>query len=556
MKTGLLLDCSRNAVFKLSEVKKYVDYLSALGYSELYLYMEDTFEIASEPYFGYFRSKYTTEELKELDEYCYQRGIELIPAIQTLGHMGLLYRWSRFNKIIDKADILLVGDEKTYEFLDGVFKHLRGVFRTKKIHICMDEAHDLGKGKYYDLHGDEKPHDVLVKHLDTVSKLLKANGFETGFIWSDLFFRFANQTGRYHYNGLNVELFKKEAEKTPENIEVYYWQYYTNNQAEYAEMIALHKENFKSVNFANGASSWYGYAPLNEVALSACEASARACIERGVNRMMLCVWGDGGGQNSFYASLPTVVAWSEFAKGNFDYERIKEVFYRVVGEPWEKFMLLEIPNHVALDRIKAMGAANLKPLDRPLTINPSSYMTYNDYFCGAFDSFVTEGDGAIYKEHAERLKQHAGDKRFGYIFNMLAKLCEMLELKYDLGVRCRRYYQAKDKKSLQKLVDHEFTLLPERLTRFLTAYQEYWEKEKKTCGLEVEDIRIGGLIARTYHCKRMLEKYIKEDFEISELEQPLLDFYGKENQLLGIPVVCNQYLLCSTNNVLTHGIIY
>ena len=49
---GAMFDCSRNAVLRPETVKKWIDELSALGYTSLMLYMEDTYEVEGEPFFG------------------------------------------------------------------------------------------------------------------------------------------------------------------------------------------------------------------------------------------------------------------------------------------------------------------------------------------------------------------------------------------------------------------------------------------------------------------------------------------------------------------------
>ena len=64
---GVMLDCSRNAVMKAEELKKFILILKKLGYNCLQLYTEDTYEIEGEPQFGYRRGKYSKAELKEID---------------------------------------------------------------------------------------------------------------------------------------------------------------------------------------------------------------------------------------------------------------------------------------------------------------------------------------------------------------------------------------------------------------------------------------------------------------------------------------------------------
>ena len=85
---GVMLDCSRGAVYTVEALKKYIDVLAKMGYNSLQLYTEDTYEIKEEPYFGYMRGRYSADELRQLDSYAASKGIELIPCIQTLAHLS------------------------------------------------------------------------------------------------------------------------------------------------------------------------------------------------------------------------------------------------------------------------------------------------------------------------------------------------------------------------------------------------------------------------------------------------------------------------------------
>ena len=76
--------------------KKLIDALQKMGYNTLELYTEDTFEVEGEPYFGYLRGRYSSEEIKEIDKYARAHGIELIPCIQTLAHFSNSVKLPRF----------------------------------------------------------------------------------------------------------------------------------------------------------------------------------------------------------------------------------------------------------------------------------------------------------------------------------------------------------------------------------------------------------------------------------------------------------------------------
>ena len=47
----------------------------------------------------------------------------------------------------DVEDILLIGEEKVYDLIDGMFATLSKL-KTRKVNIGMDEAHLVGLGRY------------------------------------------------------------------------------------------------------------------------------------------------------------------------------------------------------------------------------------------------------------------------------------------------------------------------------------------------------------------------------------------------------------------------
>ena len=92
-KFGVMIDCSRNAVMTVEQLKRFITVISRMGYNQVQLYMEDTYEVSGEPFFGYLRGRYSKQELKELDDFAYSMDVELVPNIQTLAHMGAFTKW-------------------------------------------------------------------------------------------------------------------------------------------------------------------------------------------------------------------------------------------------------------------------------------------------------------------------------------------------------------------------------------------------------------------------------------------------------------------------------
>ena len=188
---GVMIDCSRNAVPNIDGLKRFLKIISEMGYNCAMLYTEDTYEVKGEPYFGYKRGRYSMAELHELDDYAFSIGVELIPCIQTLAHLNAAFRWQEYRQIQDCDDILLLDEERTKELLLHMFETTSECFRSRRIHIGMDEAHRIGLGRYLDKHGFTDRYELLLRHLHDVCQMAKQFGYEP-IMWEDMFFRLAH----------------------------------------------------------------------------------------------------------------------------------------------------------------------------------------------------------------------------------------------------------------------------------------------------------------------------------------------------------------------------
>lgn len=235
---GPMFDLSRNAVLKIDRFEEMFQTLALMGFNTAMLYMEDVYEIKNEPYFGYMRGRYSQDELKKLDDYAHQFGIELIPCIQTLAHLEEFLKWSAAAHLKDTRGILLVGSEATYEFLERMISTVSKPFRSNRIHIGMDEAEELGRGNYLNQYGYKDSIQLMVNHLERVLKIVEKHNLSP-MMWSDMFIKFASQSGE-HYD-LSTEIPEDLIEMTPDNVTFMYWDYAHTQREEYVAMIQKHK---------------------------------------------------------------------------------------------------------------------------------------------------------------------------------------------------------------------------------------------------------------------------------------------------------------------------
>ena len=529
---GTMIDCSRNAVMTVGAVKKWIDITSDLGYNMLMLYTEDTYEVTGEPYFGYARGRYSKEELKEVNAYASSKGMELIPCIQTLAHLNAIARWPEYAPHMDVQDILLAGDQRTYELIGRMFETIAQCFSSKYVHIGMDEAHLFGRGRFYDLHKDVDRTEAMLEHLNKVADIGRKHGLSL-VMWADMFSRLA-AGGAYYAADAGIR--EDVGQRIPDNVELVYWDYYSVDPARYDKMLKSHASIKAGTWFAGGLWSWEGFAPHNAFSIRATGAALDACEENGVTDIFFTLWGDDGAECSRFALLPSLFYAAQRAQGNRDEADIRQKFEKKFGISWDAFILLDLPY-----------SPNQKPDG---VVDCEKYLLYNDPFQGLLDSTLAGGEGAQFARCAEALERVQAEGEWAYLFRTQQDLCRVLERKAELGVRTRAAYQAGDKEALTALVS-DYQETESRLAVFYESFRRQWDQENKRSGFEVQDIRLGGLRQRMEHCRKTLERYLAGEIgSIQELDEPQLDFRGNGREVSRQPVLFNAWKEIVTVNTL------
>ena len=507
---GVMLDMSRNAVMKPEEVKKYADTIKKLGYNMIQLYTEDTYEVPGEPYFGYLRGRYSQAELKDMVAYCNSIGIEVIPCIQVLAHLNQIFMWKNYGAINDTDDILMVGEERTYELIENMFKSVKECFTSNVINIGMDEAHMLGLGKYLDKNGFENRFDIIRRHLERVLKLAKKYDLKP-IMWSDMFFRLANH-GKYFTTDRTVITDEIVASR-PEGVDLVYWDYYSETKEFYDAMLEMHERFPGETWFAGGARTWVGFASNNAFSLKTMSLAMEACREHGVENMMMTLWANNGRLASYYAVLPTLYAVRRMYDGMTDMAVIKKEFKDITGEDFDDMMLLDLP--IDFGKRQRDGTHH------------HTYLLYSDPFLGMLDPCVKKSYKKEYEAMAQKLTAAAErSPAYAYVFKSCAALAAALAEKHDLGVRTRAAYKAGDRAALLALVENYNTIIA-KVKTFADAFHTLWFTENKPHGYDISDIRFGALLYRLAACRDRLMAYLDgKEATVPELEEELLPYIG------------------------------
>lgn len=496
---GVMADVSRGAVLTPDAARRLIDSLAALGMNLLMLYTEDTYAVPEYPLQGYLRGRYSQAELRALDDYAAQAGVELVPCIQTLGHMEQFLQWDGSAHLRDQRDILMIDDERTYALIDAQLRALRACVRTNRIHIGMDEAHGVGLGRYLLEHGAADRFELLSRHLRRVIELCERYGFRP-IMWSDMFFRLGSCTNDY-YDGQAV--IPQEVIDSLPPVDLCYWDYYHDSETFYERMIAQHERMGRETVFAGGVWTWAGFLPQVQLTEATMRPALRVCAQRRVRTVLATMWGDDGAETNLFLALSLLPMFSEAC---WQGESCPQEEIDLAGE-----CLTGLPRE-ALD---AMGLFFPGPYERPLTGKALIWCDALYPLClGERDTPQAAAQRARQALHI--LSRYAGREDCRYA----ALLFELIIQKAELMTHLRADYLRGDRDALRAACDEHIPRLLTLYDRLMRAHRALWERDMKRMGWEVLALRYGAVTGRLADVQDELRRYLAGELaSIPELEE-------------------------------------
>ncbi len=512
---GLMFDTAQgSAALNVKYIKRMIRLMATMGLNMLMIYTEDNYKIDGEPYFGYMRPKYDMSHWRECDLYAEKFGIDLIHCIQTLAHLGDFLKWSFTGSFRDDKETLLVGCDKTYELIEAMLKTIKGVFRTDRIHLGMDEAWSLGLGNYLKRNGFKEKFDIMVYHLDKVMDIVRKHGYRP-MIWSDMFYRAGTPNGSYF--APELEFPKKVVDSFPKDLQLVYWDYDTKDPEKYVQMINSHRKFGSDPIFAGGIWGWSGYSVHYERTFETTNAALLGCKAAGIKEVFATVWGDCGAEANIFANILGLQLYAEHSYNEkVEIDRLKGNFEYFTGGKYEDFLESEYINR--FDRTQNDIA------------NCSKYLLWQDIFMGMFDWHIKDIDTLKHYELMyEKMCVYA--KRNGewnFIFEFISKACYALILKSSIGVQIKKAYDEKDINFIKVAVNDILPDLRQRIVNLKEYHMDLWMEMYNPIGWELFDIKYGGVVMRIDTIIKRLNTYLDGEIQtLEELEQERLPFSNK-----------------------------
>lgn len=487
---GIMLDCSRNAVMTVAHVQRWLRQLALMGYNQAMLYTEDTYELPGEEYFGYLRGRYSADELRAVDQYAARLGVELVGCIQTLGHLEQALKWDAFRPVRDTSSVLLVGEEQTYQLIEKMVARVADTCRSHRIHVGMDETHDLGRGRYMDQFGYTRGYDLFNQHLARVVAICQRQGLKP-MIWSDMYFRMGSKTMEYYDKECVIPDDVKA--QIPVSAQLVYWDYYHKEKAFYLDWIQRHRAlGFEPV-MASGvwtwAMPWYGRA-ITESTVVPCVS---ACREAGLKEITFTLWGDDGAYCEFDSALAGLAFAAEVAYGGDqpDQKRIAARFAAVCGSDYEAVV-------TAGDMMEPLNPMYL------LWDDPLLRIAWKNH------ALAKPGDWASIAAHYARLARKLSKYQHDVEpvdLSHAVTLLRYLQCKIRLNQAVDAAYATRDTDAFAA-ASRQIKITVRALDKLHASFRRQWYRRNKPNGFETIQIRLGGQRQRLLELAARLEDLV------------------------------------------------
>jgi N-acetyl-beta-hexosaminidase len=146
---GVMLDISRDKVPTMQTLFALVDQFAELKLNQLQLYTEHTFAYAGHETVWKDASPMTGDEIRQLDRYCQERFIELVPNQNSFGHLERWFKHPHYHHLAEQpagfvfpwGNRMPTGfslnptDPRSLQFVEGLFDQLLPNFSSRLFNV-------------------------------------------------------------------------------------------------------------------------------------------------------------------------------------------------------------------------------------------------------------------------------------------------------------------------------------------------------------------------------------------------------------------------------------
>ena len=197
---GFYHDATRGRIQTVESYKKLVDKLSYYKINQLQLYVEHSYLFRDFSEVWRDDTPLTAEDIMEIDGYCKNYGIELIPSLASFGHLDKVLKTKSFAHLceLENSDkdrfrfydrmahhTINMSDPASWDFIEKMLLEFIPLFTSRQFNLCGDETFDLGKGRSKAMADEIGTQRMYVNFVKKICDCLTAQGLRPMF-WGDI----------------------------------------------------------------------------------------------------------------------------------------------------------------------------------------------------------------------------------------------------------------------------------------------------------------------------------------------------------------------------------
>jgi hypothetical protein len=196
---GVMLDVSRDKVPTMETLYGLIDMLAGWKVNQVQLYMEHTFAYRAHPEVWADASPFTGQEILDLDAFCRERYIDLVPNQNSFGHLAPWLRLPRYMPLAELTGTfdtpwghrmegpfsLCPGDPGSIQLIASMYDELLPHFTSRLFNVGCDETIDVGQGRSRQACAEQGPGRVYLDYLLKVYREVVRHGRTMQF-WGDI----------------------------------------------------------------------------------------------------------------------------------------------------------------------------------------------------------------------------------------------------------------------------------------------------------------------------------------------------------------------------------
>ena len=184
---GIMLDVSRDKVPTMNTLKNLIDLFASWKINELQLYTEHTFAYQNHPVVWEGFSPLTAGEILELDQFCRERFIDLVPNQASFGHMGKWLGHDQYKYLSEgpNSGVLSPAVSGSIDLMRELYAELLSNFSSHYFNINCDEVGGLETGRSKEMVKEKGEGRVYLDFILKLKSEVDKYGRTTQF-WGDI----------------------------------------------------------------------------------------------------------------------------------------------------------------------------------------------------------------------------------------------------------------------------------------------------------------------------------------------------------------------------------